>query len=80
MRLSGPVIWPSDAVRQDREGVMRTGGYRIEESLGTCPSIRYFAGLDITPSFGDVSLDVSMPLPQEVITNRVDASVVMTFV
>ena len=62
----------SDAVRRDREGAMRAGGYRIEEAWER--ALRYaVAGLDIVPPLGDVSLS----LPQEANTSRVDVDVAM---
>ncbi|KAF8479217.1 CDK-activating kinase assembly factor MAT1-domain-containing protein [Russula ochroleuca] len=62
----------SDAVRRDKEGIMRAGGYRVEEAWER--ALRYaVAGLDITPPLGEVS----MPLP---ITSRVDADVAMASV
>jgi CDK-activating kinase assembly factor MAT1 len=62
----------SDAVRRDREGVMRAGGYRIEEAWER--ALRYaVAGLDITPPLGDVS----MPLPQDAGISRVEADMAM---
>ena len=62
----------SDAVRRDREGVMRAGGYRVEEAWER--ALRYaVAGLDIGPPLGDVSA----PPPQEANTSRVDADVAM---
>jgi CDK-activating kinase assembly factor MAT1 len=65
----------SDAVRRDGGRVMRAGGYSIEEAWER--ALRYaVAGLDIAHPLGDVS----MPLPQEAITDRVDADVVMASV
>ena len=62
----------SDAVRRDREGVMRAGGYRVEEAWER--ALRYaVAGLDIIPPLRE-------PLPQDVITNRIDADVAMASV
>jgi len=62
----------SDAVRRDKEGIMRAGGYRVEEAWER--ALRYaVAGLDITAPLGDVSV----LLPQEAISRRVDADVVM---
>jgi CDK-activating kinase assembly factor MAT1 len=65
----------SDAVRRDKENIMRAGGYRVEEAWER--ALRYaVAGLDITPPLGDVS----SPLLQETNTSRVDADVVMASV
>jgi CDK-activating kinase assembly factor MAT1 len=62
----------SDAVRRDKEGIMRAGGYRAEEAWER--ALRYaVAGLDISPPLGDVSL-------QEMNTSRVDADVIMASV
>jgi CDK-activating kinase assembly factor MAT1 len=66
----------SDAVRRDKEGIMRAGGYRVEEAWER--ALRYaVAGLDISPPLGDLS---SLSLPQETNTSRVDADVVMASV
>lgn len=65
----------SDAVRRDKEGIMRAGGYRVEEAWER--ALRYaVAGLDISPPLGDVSLS----LPQKMNTSRVDVDVVMASV
>jgi CDK-activating kinase assembly factor MAT1 len=65
----------SDAVRRDREGAMRAGGYRVEEAWER--ALRYaVAGLDIVPPL----VDVSVSLPQEANTSRIDADVVMASV
>ena len=65
----------SDAVRRDREGVMRAGGYRVEEAWER--ALRYaVAGLDIIPPLGEVSVS----LRQDAITSRVDADVAMASV
>jgi CDK-activating kinase assembly factor MAT1 len=65
----------SDAVRRDKEGIMRACGYCIEEAWGR--ALRYaVAGLDISPPLGDVSMSLS----QEAMTGRVGADVVMTSV
>ena len=65
----------SDAVRRDKEGIMRAGGYRVEEAWER--ALRYaVAGLGISHPLGEVSLS----LPQETNISRVDADVVMSSV
>ena len=65
----------SDAVRRDKEGIMRAGGYRVEEAWER--ALRYaVAGLDISPLLSDVSLS----LLQDMNNSRVDTDVVMTSV
>ncbi len=67
----------TDAVRRDKENIMRAGGYRVEEAWER--ALRYaVAGLDITvtPPLGDVSSS----LLQETNASRVDADVVMASV
>ena len=65
----------SDAVRRDKEGIMRAGGYRVEEAWER--ALRYaVAGLDISPPLSDVSLS----LLQDMNNSRVDTDVVMTSV
>ena len=62
----------SDAVRRDREGIMRAGGYFVEEAWER--ALRFaVAGLDISPQLGYVSLS----LLQETNISRVDTDVVM---
>jgi CDK-activating kinase assembly factor MAT1 len=64
----------SDAVRRDKEGIMRAGGYRIEEAWER--ALRYaVAGLDIAPP-GDAPL----PHPQEAVNSRLEADVAMASV
>ncbi len=41
----------SEAVRKDREGIMRAGGYRVEEAWGRA-LLSAVAGLDIPPLTG----------------------------
>ena len=65
----------SDAVRRDKEGIMRAGGYIVEEAWER--ALRYaVAGLDTSPALGDVSLSI----PHDTNTSRVDADVVMASV
>jgi len=65
----------SDAVRRDKEGIMRAGGYRVEEAYER--ALRYaVAGLDISLPRGDVSLS----FPQQTNTSSVDEDVVMASV
>ncbi|KAH9998136.1 CDK-activating kinase assembly factor MAT1-domain-containing protein [Russula compacta] len=61
----------SDAVRRDKEGIMRAGGYCIEEAWERALRCAV-AGLDILPPAG-----VSTPHPQEATTSRPDVDVVM---
>lgn len=61
----------SDAVRRDKEGIMRAGGYCLEEAWERALRCAV-AGLDILPSVG-----VSTPHPQETTTSRPDVDVVM---
>lgn len=62
----------SDAVRRDKEGIMRAGGYFVEEAWER--ALRFaVAGLDISPQLGEVSSS----LLQETNISRVDADVVM---
>jgi CDK-activating kinase assembly factor MAT1 len=64
----------SDAVRRDKEGIMRAGGYRVEEAWER--ALRYaVAGLDLSPLGG-----VSLSLSHEMNTSIVDADVVMASV
>jgi CDK-activating kinase assembly factor MAT1 len=64
----------SDAVRRDKEGIMRAGGYRIEEAWER--ALRYaVAGLDIAPPG-----DAPMPHPQEAVDSRLDMDVAMASV
>jgi len=54
--------WPlSEAVRADREGLMRAGGYRIEEAWDRAVRLA-IAGLEIPPLQGGVVADVSMAM------------------
>jgi len=65
----------SDAVRRDKEGIMRAGGYIVEEAWER--ALRYaVAGLDTSPALGDVSLSI----PHDTNTSRVDTDVVMASV
>ena len=64
---------PSEAVRRDKEGIMRAGGYRIEEAWERALRCAV-AGLDISP-LGSAS----MSHPQES-TARLDADVAMASV
>ncbi|KAF9072962.1 CDK-activating kinase assembly factor MAT1-domain-containing protein [Rhodocollybia butyracea] len=52
----------SEAVRKDREGIMRAGGYRVEEAWNRA-LMSAVAGLDILPLFG---LDTAQSNPEDV--------------
>jgi len=64
----------SEAVRRDKEGIMRAGGYCIEEAWERALRCAV-AGLDIPPLGG-----VSMSHPQEPVASRLDADVAMASV
>ena len=64
----------SEAVRRDKEGIMRAGGYYIEEAWERALRCAV-AGLDIPPLGG-----VSMSHPQEPAASRLDADVAMASV
>ena len=58
LRLTGYDDFFSEAVRKDREGIMRAGGYRIEEAWDR--ALRYaVADLDLPPLVGLTSKTVS---------------------
>lgn len=51
----------SEAVRKDREGIMRGGGYRVEEAWER--ALRFaVAGLDVPPLTGLDSSDMDPPI------------------
>ncbi|KAH9484174.1 RNA polymerase II transcription factor B subunit 3 [Psilocybe cubensis] len=54
----------SEAVRKDREGIMRAGGYKVEEAWER--ALRFaVAGLDLAPLVGSEGVQESFPPPTE---------------
>ncbi|KAF8919641.1 CDK-activating kinase assembly factor MAT1-domain-containing protein [Mucidula mucida] len=60
VRVDGYDDFFSEAVRKDREGIMRGGGYRVEEAWGR--ALRFaVAGLDLMPMTGQEPINLPVP-------------------